>query len=85
LKEHCILSDEREAVVFEELLYCIRSIIGQLSDVLGHLEKLGVRRKSQRDVERFTALYNAFHNTMRTPCNRGYSPDGLMQMIPPKE
>ena len=85
LKERCNLSDARETVVFEELLYGVRSVAVQPSDVFGHLEKLGVRFKSQRDVERFTALYSAFHNTTRMPCNRGYTPDELMQMTPPEE
>ena len=85
LKERCNLSDARETVVFEELLYGVRSVAVQPSDVFGRLEKLGVRFKSQRDVERFTALYRAFHNTTRMPCNRGYTPDELMQMTPPEE
>ena len=85
LKERCNLSDARETVVFEELLYGVRSVAVQPSDVFGHLEKLGVRFKSQRDVERFSALYSAFHNTTRMPCSRGYTPDELMQMTPPEE
>lgn len=85
LKERCNLSDARETVVFEELLYGVRSIAVQPADVFGHLEKLGVRFKSQRDVERFTALYSASHNTTRMPCSRGYTPDELMQMTPPEE
>ena len=85
LKKRCNLSDAREPLVFEELLYGVRSIAVQPADVFGHLEKLGVRFKSQRDVERFTALYSAFHNTTRMPCSRGYTPDELMQMTPPEE
>ena len=85
LKERCSLSAEREAVVFEELLYGVRSLAMRTADVFGHLEKLGVRFKSQRDAERFTALYSAFHNTTRMPCNRGYTPDEMMQMTPPEE
>ena len=85
LKERCNLSDARETLVFEELLYGVRSVAVQPADVFGHLEKLGVHFKSQRDVERFTALYSTFHNTTRMPCNRGYTPDELMQMTPPEE
>lgn len=36
-------------------------------------------------VAPFTALYNAFHNTTRMPCNRGYTPDVMMRVMPPKE
>lgn len=36
-------------------------------------------------VAPFTALYNAFHNTTRMPCNRGYTPDEMMRVMPPKE
>ncbi len=52
------------------LLFDIRSAVSQLPDAFGTLEKLGVRLKSRRDAERFFALYNAFHNTTRMPCNR---------------
>ena len=82
LKGNCDMSDEREAVVFEELLRGARLAAIQLADVL---DNLGIRLKSQRDVERFTALYNAFHNTPRMPCNRGYTPDEMMRVMPPKE
>ena len=85
LKGNCDMSDEREAVVFEELLRGARLAAIQLADVLEYLDNLGVRLKSQRDVERFTALYNAFHNTTRMPCNRGYTPDEMMRVMPPKE
>ena len=85
LKGNCDMSDEREAVVFEELLCGARLAAIQLADVFEYLDNLGVRLKSQRDVERFTALYNAFHNTTRMPCNRGYTPDEMMQMTPPEE
>ena len=85
LKGNCDMSDEREAVVFEELLRGARLAAIQLADVLEYLDNLGIRLKSQRDVERFTALYNAFHNTTRMPCNRGYTPDEMMRVMPPKE
>ena len=85
LKERCNLSDEREAVVFEELLLDVRSISVQMADAFGHLEKMGVQFHSRRDVERFFELYSAFQNTTRMPCNRGYTPDEMMQMTPPEE
>ena len=52
------------------LLFDIRSAVSQLLDAFGTLEKLDVRLKSRRDAERFFALYSAFHNTTRMPCNR---------------
>lgn len=52
------------------LLFDIRSAVSQLPDAFGTLEKLDVRLKSRRDAERFFALYSAFHNTTRMPCNR---------------
>ena len=85
LKGNCDMSDEREAVAFEELLRGARLAAIQLADVFEYLDNLGIRLKSQRDVERFTALYNAFHNTTRMPCNRGYTPDEMMRVMPPKE
>ena len=85
LKERCNLNDERENAVFEELLYGVRSVAVQTGDVLNHLEKLGVQLRSRRDVERFTALYSAFHNATRMSCNRGYTPDEMVQMTPPEE
>ena len=52
------------------LLFDIRSAVFQLPDAFWTLEKLDVRLKSRRDAERFFALYSAFHNTTRMPCNR---------------
>ena len=77
--------EERENAVFEELLYGVRSVAVQTGDVLNYLEKLGVQLRSRRDAERFTALYSAFHNTTRMSCNRGYTPDEMVQMTPPEE
>lgn len=85
LKERCNLSDERKSIVFEALLYGARSITVQTTDVFEHLEKMRVRLKSQRDVEQLAALYSAFHNSTRMPCNRGYTPDEMMQMTPPEK
>lgn len=86
LKECCKLSDEHEAVVFEDILYDVRSVVAhQTMDVLGLLEKFGIQLKSHRDMQRFIDLYSAFHNTTRMPCNRGHTPDELMQMTPPKD
>ena len=85
LKERCGLSDEREAIVFDELLFDIRSAVSQLPDAFGTLEKLGVRLKSRRDAKRFFALYSAFHNTTRMPCNRGHTPVEIRQMTPSEQ
>ena len=85
LKDRCNLSDQREAAVFEALLYGARSIAVQATDIFDRLEKLRVRLKSQWDIEQFAALYSAFHNTTRMPCNRGYTPDEMMQMTPPEK
>ena len=56
-----------------------------MADAFGHLEKMGVQFHSRRDVERFFELYSAFQNTTRMPCNRGYTPDEMMQMTPSEE
>ena len=66
LKERCGLSDEREAIVFDELLFDIRSAASQLPDAFGTLEKLDVRLKSRRDAERFSPC--TAHFTIRREC-----------------
>ena len=55
------------------------------NNIFKDLEELGVYFKYQRDVERFMGLYNAFHNTTRMYCNRGYTPGEMMQMHPPEK
>ena len=67
------------------LLFDIRSAVSQLPDAFGTLEKLGVRLRSQRDAERFVALYSAFHNTTRMPCNHGHTPVEIRQMTPSEQ
>ena len=66
LKERCGLSDEREAIVFDELLFDIRSAVSQLPDAFGTLEKLDVRLRSRRDAERFSPC--TAHFTIRREC-----------------
>lgn len=66
LKERCGLSDERGAIVFDELLFDIRSAVSQLPDAFGTLEKLGVRLRSRRDAERFSPC--TAHFTIRREC-----------------
>ncbi len=85
LKERCGLSDEQEEVVFMYLLFDIRSVDAEFSDVFDDLEKIGIRLGSQQDVERFVNLYTAFHNSTRMPCNRGYTPQELARMKPLEE
>lgn len=68
------------------LLFDIRSAVSQLPDAFGTLEKLGVRLKSRRDAERFFALYSAFHNTTRMPCNHfsaSIPPPSTVDVRPP--
>lgn len=85
LKERCSLGDDVETAAFEDLLFGTRWFSVQMEDVFRNLEKMGVKLNSQRDVEQFTDLYSAFHNTTRMPCNRGYTPDEMMRMTPPEE
>ena len=85
LKERCDLSDALLADVFYEILQCVRTVTNFGGEVFDCLEMLGVHLKSQQDAERFFALYSAFHNTTRMPCNRGYTPIELRQMTPPAE
>ena len=83
LRKRCNLSEEQGESVLEALLINARSPVSEVADAFDCLEMLGVQFKSQQDLERFTALYSAFHNTTRMPCNRGYTPKELMQMSPP--
>ena len=85
LKERCHLSDEQETIVFEDLLYDARSVEVKLDDVFHDLDSADVRLGSRHDIERFTTLYTAFHNTTRVPCNRGYTPEELTRIMPPEE
>lgn len=47
--------------------------------------RVDAKRLSDRDMNRFVELYSKFSNTTRMPCNRGYTPDEMMQMTPPEE
>ena len=66
LKDRCGLSDERGAIVFEDLLFDIRSTVTQPPNPFVTLEKLGVRLKSRRDAERFSPC--SAHFTIRREC-----------------
>lgn len=74
LKERCGLSDEREAIVFDELLFDIRSAVSQLPDAFGTLEKLDVRLKSRRDAERFSPCTAHFTTRRKCPATTSVHP-----------
>ena len=85
MEERLGLSGDELEGAFGDLLYVARSVSGSVEGVLKHLDKRNIRFRSDRDMNRFVELYNKFSNATRMPCNRGYTPDEMMQMTPPEE
>ena len=85
MEERLDLSGDILEDAFDDLLYGVRSVWGGLEGVLDHFDKRNIRFRSDRDMNRFVELYSKFNNTTRMPCNRGYTPDEMMQMTPPEE
>lgn len=76
------LKDQEPEEVFQGLLYNARCVGAGFQDLMNHLEKLGIRFRSARDVEKFAELYQAFHNSTRMQGNRGYTPNEMTAMQP---
>ncbi len=85
LKEQLGLKDRKLENALMFLFYNARSISGGMEDVLSHFEKTGIDFRSEQKLRRFLELYRKFSNTTRMPCNRGHTPDELIQLIPPEE
>lgn len=85
MEERVGLSGDKLEDAFDDLLYGVRSVSSSVEGVLSHFDKRNIRFRSDRDMNRFVELYSKFSNTTRMPCNRGYTPDEMMQMTPPEE
>lgn len=85
MEERLGLSGDKLEGAFDDLLYGVRSVSGSVEGVLSHFDKRNIRFRSDRDMNRFVELYSKFSNTTRMSCNRGYTPDEMMQMTPPEE
>ena len=85
MEERFGLNGEKLEDAFDDLLYGVRSVSGSVEGVLDHFDKRNIRFRSDRDMNRFVELYSKFSNTTRMPCNRGYTPDEMIQMTPPEE
>lgn len=77
------LKDQNSEEVFNGLLYNARCVGAGFQDLMNHLEKLGIRFRSARNVQKFAELYQEFHNNTRMQCNRGYTPNEMAAMQPP--
>ncbi len=76
------LKDQEAEEVFNGMLYNARCVGAGFQDLMQHLEKLGIRFRTARDVEKFAELNQDFRNTTRMQCNRGYTPNEMTDMQP---
>lgn len=76
------LKDQEAEEVFNGMLYNARCVGAGFQDLMQHMDKLGIRFQSARDVEKFAGLYQEFHNTTRMQGNRGYTPNEMTAMQP---
>lgn len=78
------LEHTRAAALLAEFVYAVRCLDAGISEVMARLENLDIQFRHQRDITRFCALYQEFHNHTRMQCNRGYTPEELSSMQPPE-
>lgn len=79
------LSEAQEAAVFQEILYGSRYLNAGFAAVMNRLDDMGLAFEDEAVLQRFVSLHQAFHNATRMQCNRGFTPDELFSMRPPKE
>lgn len=84
LSEQFKLGETQEAAVFQEILYGSRYLNAEFAQVMKRLYDMGLEFEDDDTVQRFISLHQAFHNTTRMQCNRGFTPDELFSMQPPE-
>lgn len=84
MERRLCLKHDHVAALLAEFVYAVRCLDAGISEVLARLESLGIHFRHRRDVERFCALYQEFHNHTRMQCNRGYTPEELFSIQPPE-
>ncbi len=84
MERQLLLNHNHAAEILDELVYAVRCLDAGISEVLARLKSLGVQFRHQRNVDRFCALYQEFHDHTRMQCNRGYTPAELFSIQPPE-
>lgn len=78
------LDDTELNNLFAAICCMTRCTSGGVQHIIEWLDKMGVEFRRDRDVEAFVQAYIQFHNHARMQHNRGYTPDELLAMRPPK-
>lgn len=71
--------------VFDEIVYGVRCLGADLSQVRSHLSDMGVTFARRHDASAFAALFGAFHDDTRMQYHRGHTPAELFAMLPPED
>lgn len=79
------LDETQGAAIFQEILYGSRYLNAEFAQVMNRLYDMGLEFKDDAAVQRFVSLHQAFHNTTRMQCNRGFTPNELFSMQPPEK
>lgn len=79
------LGEAQEATVFQEILYGSRYLNAEFAQVMNRLHDMGLEFENDKAVQKFVSLHQAFHNTTRMQCNRGFTPDELFSMQAPED
>ena len=76
------LTDEQVSAVFDELVYGTRCVNADLAQIQGRLAEMQIQLRRSRDLQAFIKLYQAFRNNARLQCNRGHTPEELLDLLP---
>lgn len=77
----CKRDEEKVDIILEFMVLIIRSVKSKMDDVFDMLEEFHLSFSSERECNRFLAVYNDFHNTTRMPCNRGFTPAEISKKL----
>lgn len=84
ISEQFKLSESQETVIFQEIFCGLHCMGAEFSQVMDRLHDMGLEFEDFDAVQSFSSLYQAFHNTTRMQCNRGFTPEELFSMQPPQ-
>lgn len=78
------MEEDKAKRLFYEIMMIVKSGFVSHEEIMQTLDAFHVQLKI-REAERFFSLYNDYHNNARMQCNRGFSPNELVEMQPPED
>lgn len=81
LRDCCGGDEDRVEYIFEFFIYMIRHEDKGIEGVYEFLELNGIVFQSDKELNSFLQAYNGLHNATRMPCNHGFTPREMSNIL----